>query len=132
MKKKTKEILDILKETNTSVVNNPESNMANAVGVAPVIKMIDKGIRVGMGTDGIKYDKDPRWEMKFRVYQLGDLFWIILSVLCIGFTIFAIYQEINGNWDTLYLITIISAILSVTFICASVDYLIDIKDCKIN
>lgn len=60
------------------------------------------------------------------------MLWIILSVLCIGFTIFAIYQEINGNWDTLYLITIISTILSVTFICASIDYLIDIKDCKIN
>ena len=48
--------LDILKETNTSVVNNPESNMANAVGVAPVIKMIDKGIRIGLGTDGYTND----------------------------------------------------------------------------
>ncbi|WP_370773773.1 putative aminohydrolase SsnA [Clostridium sp.] len=48
--------LDILKETNTSVVNNPESNMANAVGVAPVIKMIDKGIRIGLGTDGYTSD----------------------------------------------------------------------------
>lgn len=28
---------------------------------------------------GIKYDKDPRWEMKFRVYQLGDLFWVIFE-----------------------------------------------------
>ena len=48
--------LDILKETNTSVVNNPESNMANAVGVAPVIKMIEQGIRIGMGTDGYTSD----------------------------------------------------------------------------
>ena len=30
--------------------------MANAVGVAPVIKMIDKGIRIGLGTDGYTND----------------------------------------------------------------------------
>ena len=48
--------IDILKETNTSVVNNPESNMANAVGVAPVINMINKGVRVGIGTDGYTSD----------------------------------------------------------------------------
>lgn len=50
------EEIDILKATNTNVVNNPESNMANAVGVAPVIKMMDKGIRVGIGTDGYTSD----------------------------------------------------------------------------
>lgn len=48
--------LNILKETNTNIVNNPESNMANAVGVAPVINMINKGIRVGIGTDGYTSD----------------------------------------------------------------------------
>lgn len=45
--------MDILKETGTSVVHNPESNMNNAVGVAPVLEMLEKGILVGLGTDGM-------------------------------------------------------------------------------
>ena len=48
--------MDILKATNTSVVNNPESNMGNAVGCSPVLEMINKGINVGMGTDGYTSD----------------------------------------------------------------------------
>ena len=38
------------------VVNNPESNMGNAVGCAPVLQMMEKGITVGMGTDAYTHD----------------------------------------------------------------------------
>ena len=48
--------LDIVKETGTMVVNNPESNMGNAVGCAPVLKMMAKGIHVCMGTDAYTHD----------------------------------------------------------------------------
>ncbi len=48
--------MDIIKETNTMVVNNPESNMGNAVGCAPVLQMMKKGITVGMGTDAYTHD----------------------------------------------------------------------------
>ena len=48
--------MDIIKETGTMVVNNPESNMGNAVGCAPVLKMVEKGITVGMGTDAYTHD----------------------------------------------------------------------------
>ena len=48
--------MDILKDTNTNVVHNPESNMNNAVGCADVIKMINKGILIGLGTDGMSSD----------------------------------------------------------------------------
>jgi len=48
--------MDILKESNTTVIHNPESNMANAVGCPDVLKMIDKGILVGLGTDGFTND----------------------------------------------------------------------------
>jgi putative selenium metabolism protein SsnA len=43
----------ILAETDTSVVHNPQSNMNNAVGVADIIAMQQKGIRVGLGTDAM-------------------------------------------------------------------------------
>ena len=48
--------MDIIKETGTMAVNNPESNMGNAVGCAPVLQMIKKGITVGMGTDAYTHD----------------------------------------------------------------------------
>lgn len=48
--------MDILRETDTMVVNNPESNMGNAVGCAPVLQMMDRGILVGMGTDAYTHD----------------------------------------------------------------------------
>lgn len=48
--------MDIIRETNTMVVNNPESNMGNAVGCAPVLQMMKKGILVGMGTDAYTHD----------------------------------------------------------------------------
>ena len=48
--------LDILKETDTMVVHNPESNMGNAVGAPDVLKIYDKGILVGLGTDGYTND----------------------------------------------------------------------------
>lgn len=48
--------MDIIKETNTSVVTNPESNMGNAVGVTPVLKLYEKGIPVALGTDAYTHD----------------------------------------------------------------------------
>lgn len=48
--------IDILKETGTNVVHNPESNMGNAVGVSPVLQMFEKGVMLGMGTDGYTSD----------------------------------------------------------------------------
>jgi putative selenium metabolism protein SsnA len=45
--------LDLLKSTDTSVVHNPQSNINNAVGVADLIAMTEKGIRVGLGTDAM-------------------------------------------------------------------------------
>ncbi|WP_338818051.1 Putative aminohydrolase SsnA [Moorella thermoacetica] len=46
----------ILKETGTLVVHNPESNMGNAVGCAPVGDMLAAGVPVGLGTDGYTSD----------------------------------------------------------------------------
>jgi len=48
--------IDILKNSQTQVVHNPESNMGNAVGVTPVLKMMSQGVKVGLGTDGYTCD----------------------------------------------------------------------------
>ena len=43
--------MDIVKESGTWLVNNPESNMSNAVGVCPVLPLSRAGILLGLGTD---------------------------------------------------------------------------------
>jgi cytosine/adenosine deaminase-related metal-dependent hydrolase len=48
--------MDVLASTGTSVVHNPESNMNNAVGVTPLLKLLKKGVLVGLGTDGMGSD----------------------------------------------------------------------------
>ena len=48
--------IDLLHDTRTNVVHNPESNMGNAVGCAPVLDMLNRGVRVGLGTDGYTCD----------------------------------------------------------------------------
>ncbi|MFH1011882.1 MAG: putative aminohydrolase SsnA [bacterium] len=45
--------IDILRETDTIVIHNPQSNMNNAVGAARVIDMVKRGVTVGLGTDGM-------------------------------------------------------------------------------
>ncbi len=48
--------IDKIAATHTMVVNNPESNMGNAVGCSPVLKMFAKGILLGLGTDAYTHD----------------------------------------------------------------------------
>ena len=48
--------MEIIKETGTMVVNNPESNMGNAVGISPVLQLYKKGILIGLGTDAYTND----------------------------------------------------------------------------
>lgn len=48
--------MDLIKETDTMVVNNPESNMSNAIGICPVLQLHKRGILLGMGTDAYTND----------------------------------------------------------------------------
>jgi len=50
------EDIDLLAHTRTIVAHNAQSNMSNAVGVAPALAMVGKGVRVGLGTDGFTTD----------------------------------------------------------------------------
>jgi len=45
--------LDLLHSTDSILVNNPESNMNNGLGVSPILDMLEHGVTVGVGTDGI-------------------------------------------------------------------------------
>jgi len=46
----------LIRETGAKVAHNPMSNMLNAVGVAPIVKMLREGIPVGLGNDGYIFD----------------------------------------------------------------------------
>jgi putative selenium metabolism protein SsnA len=45
--------IDVVSATDSMLVNCPESNMNNAVGIAPVLEMLQHGVVVGLGTDGM-------------------------------------------------------------------------------
>ncbi len=48
--------IDLIAETRSMVGHNPESNMGNAIGCPPVIRMFHRGVRIGLGTDGYTND----------------------------------------------------------------------------
>jgi 5-methylthioadenosine/S-adenosylhomocysteine deaminase len=47
------EEIDLLARTNTNVSHNPTSNMKLGVGVAPIPRLLEAGVNVGLGTDGM-------------------------------------------------------------------------------
>lgn len=48
----TEDDMDIMAAKNVRVAHNPQSNLKLASGIAPVVRMLEKGICVGLGTDG--------------------------------------------------------------------------------
>lgn len=48
----TEDDMDIMAAKNVRVAHNPQSNLKLASGIAPVARMLEKGIYVGLGTDG--------------------------------------------------------------------------------
>jgi len=61
--------MDIMKETDTVAVHNPESNMNNAVGCADVLTMMKKGITVGLGTDGMSSDMLSQMRCAYLIHR---------------------------------------------------------------
>ncbi len=52
------EDIALLKERGVSISHNPESNMKLASGTAPVVKYLNTGVTVGLGTDGAASNND--------------------------------------------------------------------------
>jgi cytosine/adenosine deaminase-related metal-dependent hydrolase len=48
--------IDLLAETETIVTHQAQSNMNNAVGRADVFRLLERGLTVGLGTDGMTPD----------------------------------------------------------------------------
>ncbi len=55
--------MDLIKETNTMVVHNPESNMGNACGCPPTMELVHRGILTGLGTDGYTHDMTESYKV---------------------------------------------------------------------
>lgn len=64
--------IDLLAETGTIVVHNPESNMNNAVGVTPLLTMLKKGVLVGLGTDGMNSDMLAQMRAAYLLHRLAN------------------------------------------------------------
>lgn len=64
----------LLKSAGAYAVHNPQSNMNNAVGAAPVKEMIAAGVKVGIGTDGMEADVREEIRAAFLLghHRTGD------------------------------------------------------------
>jgi cytosine/adenosine deaminase-related metal-dependent hydrolase len=61
--------IDLLAKTNTKVSHQPRSNMNNAVGAAPVQKMLDSGVCVGLGNDGFSNNMYSEMKAAYLVHK---------------------------------------------------------------
>ncbi|MDI6768394.1 MAG: putative aminohydrolase SsnA [Anaerolineales bacterium] len=64
--------MQILADTGTSVVHNPESNMNNAVGVTKLLELLRKGVLVGLGTDGMSSDMLAQMRCAYLLHRLDN------------------------------------------------------------
>lgn len=55
--------MSLIKDNDCFVAHNPESNMGNAIGCPPVIRMFERGIALGLGTDGYTSDMLESWKV---------------------------------------------------------------------
>ena len=64
--------MERLAATKTIVVHNPESNMNNAVGVTKLLELLNKGVLVGLGTDGMSSDMLAQMRCAYLLHRLDN------------------------------------------------------------
>jgi putative selenium metabolism protein SsnA len=64
--------MEIIAATKTAVVHNPESNMNNAVGVTPLLKLLERNILVGLGSDGMSSDMLSQMRCAYLLHRLAN------------------------------------------------------------
>ena len=62
--------VDIIGQTGTGVAHNAMSNMLNAVGVSPLLHMLEKNITVGLGNDGYIFDMFENMRATFLLHRV--------------------------------------------------------------
>ena len=62
--------IDLLAEARAGIAHNPMSNMLNAVGVAPILQMLKRNIRVGLGNDGYIFDMFENMRTAFLLQRV--------------------------------------------------------------
>jgi putative selenium metabolism protein SsnA len=63
---------DTLRETGSNVAHNPRSNMNNSVGVADVLRMLRRGVNVGLGNDGFSNNMFTEMKAAYLVHKLAQ------------------------------------------------------------
>ena len=66
--------MELIKETDTMVVHNPESNMGNACGCPPTMEIVHRGILTGLGTDGYTHDV-------LESYKVANVLPVIINLI---------------------------------------------------
>ena len=64
--------ISLVAETKTGVAHNPMSNMLNAVGVAPILKMLERNITVGLGNDGYIFDMFENMRAAYLLHRVNS------------------------------------------------------------
>ncbi len=63
---------EILAKTGTWVTHQPRSNMNNAVGVSPVEKYLEMGIKVCLGNDGFSNAMWEEWKAAYLLHKIDQ------------------------------------------------------------
>jgi putative selenium metabolism protein SsnA len=81
--------MDLIAESGSAVVHNPQSNLNNAVGTADVLSLLKKRVLVGLGTDAMTVNMIEElrcglWAQKCRQANAGAAFMELTGALLDG------------------------------------------------
>ena len=95
--------IDLVSKTGTGVAHNPMSNMLNAVGVAPILKMLKRNITVGLGNDGYVFDMFENMRTAYLLHRVQqrdpnaiDPYTILEMATINGAKLYGIQNEIGS------------------------------------